>query len=215
VEASAAFTFYQVATYQSLTLNNRRLKVGWGKNPGPLSPALTMAVHSGATRNVYVGNIEDFETFSEDKLKRDFGEYGDIELVNFLKEKYVTASLDLSSSYLLILSIRNCAFVNFTNLSNAIKAIDAIKNKPEYANLRIAHGKDRCANPPRSGPQGGGGSRRNQMGAGGALGMTHDGNDGAHEDDAHGFEVQMADPEIIAAGLHDGLDNKVDGAVEA
>ena len=30
-----------------------------------------------------------------------------------------------------------------------------MKNKPDYANLRIAHGKDRCANPPRSGPQGG------------------------------------------------------------
>ena len=55
---------------------------------------------------------------------------------------------------------RNCAFVNFTNISNAIKAIDGIKNKPEYANLRIAHGKDRCANPPRSGPQGGSGGRR-------------------------------------------------------
>lgn len=39
--------------------------------------------------------------------------------------------------------------MNFTNISNAIKAIDGIKNKPEYANLRIAHGKDRCANPPR------------------------------------------------------------------
>lgn len=51
---------------------------------------------------------------------------------------------------------RNCAFVNFTNIQNAIKAIDGIKNKPDYANLRIAHGKDRCANPPRSGPQGGG-----------------------------------------------------------
>ena len=50
---------------------------------------------------------------------------------------------------------RNCAFVNFTNISNAIKAIDGIKSKPDYANLRIAHGKDRCANPPRSGPQGG------------------------------------------------------------
>jgi len=48
------------------------------------------------------------------------------------------------------LCLRNCAFVNFTNISNAIKAIDGIKNKPEYANLRIAHGKDRCANPPRS-----------------------------------------------------------------
>ena len=47
---------------------------------------------------------------------------------------------------------RNCAFVNFTNISNALKAIDNIKTKPDYANLRIAHGKDRCANPPRAGP---------------------------------------------------------------
>jgi RNA recognition motif-containing protein len=136
VDPAAAFTFFQVSSYQGLTLNNRRLKIGWGKNSGPLPPSLALAVHSGATRNVYIGNIEDFELFSEEKLKRDFGEYGDIELVNFLKEK-------------------NCAFVNFTNVSNAIKAIDGVKNKPDYTNLRIAHGKDRCANPPRSGPQGG------------------------------------------------------------
>lgn len=50
---------------------------------------------------------------------------------------------------------RNCAFVNFTNVANAIKAIEGIKGNLEYASLRIAHGKDRCANPPRSGPQGG------------------------------------------------------------
>ncbi len=50
--------------------------------------------------------------------------------------------------------------MNFTNVANAIKAIDGVKNKPDYANLRIAHGKDRCANPPRSGPQGGSGGRR-------------------------------------------------------
>ena len=55
---------------------------------------------------------------------------------------------------------RNCAFVNFTNIANAIKAIDGVKTKPDYTNLRIAHGKDRCANPPRSGPQGGSGGRR-------------------------------------------------------
>ena len=59
---------------------------------------------------------------------------------------------------------RNCAFVNFTNISNAIKAIEGVKNKPDYANLRIAHGKDRCANPPRSGPQGG--MRRSASGNG-------------------------------------------------
>lgn len=39
-----------------------------------------------------------------------------------------------------------------------------MKNKPDYANLRIAHGKDRCANPPRSGPQGG--MRRSASGNG-------------------------------------------------
>lgn len=145
IDPAAAFTFYQVASYQGMTLNNRRLKIGWGKNAGPLPPALALAVHSGATRNVYIGNVEDFEMFNEERLKRDFGEYGDVELVNYLKEK-------------------NCAFVNFTNISNAIKAIEGIKNKPEYANLRIAYGKDRCANPPRSGPQGASGGRRNASG---------------------------------------------------
>jgi len=52
-----------------------------------LTPALALAVHSGATRNVYIGGIEDFDQFNEERLKRDFMEYGDIELVNYLKEK--------------------------------------------------------------------------------------------------------------------------------
>lgn len=151
-----------MSSYQGLTLNNRRLKIGWGKNSGPLPPSLALAVHSGATRNVYIGNIEDFELFSEEKLKRDFGEYGDIELVNFLKEKYVPAFLRVRLVIERTPFCRNCAFVNFTNISNAIKAIDGVKNKSDYANLRIAHGKDRCANPPRSGPQGG--SRRTASG---------------------------------------------------
>ena len=66
-------------------------------------------------------------------------------------------------------SRRNCAFVNFTNIANAIKAIDGVKTKPDYTNLRIAHGKDRCANPPRSGPQGGSGGRRGGGGGGSAA----------------------------------------------
>ncbi|PPR00073.1 hypothetical protein CVT24_008975 [Panaeolus cyanescens] len=175
VDPAAAFTFFQVASYQGLTLNNRRLKIGWGKNSGPLPPTLALAVHSGATRNVYIGNVEDYETFTEDRLKRDFGEYGDIELVNFLKEK-------------------NCAFVNFTNISNAIKAIDGIKNKPEYANLRIAHGKDRCANPPRSGPQGGSGGKRNVSGNG-----TSNAGDGAENGDDDGAYLNGDDVDIAEA----------------
>lgn len=87
IDPSAAFTFHSTATFSGLTLNNRRLKIGWGKHSGPLSPSLALSIQSGATRNVYVGNIEDFDKFSVEKLKRDFGEYGEIELVNYLKEK--------------------------------------------------------------------------------------------------------------------------------
>ncbi|KAK0459368.1 uncharacterized protein EV420DRAFT_1479352 [Desarmillaria tabescens] len=111
------------------------------------------------------------KTFTEERLKRDFGEYGDIELVNFLKEK-------------------NCAFVNFTNISNATKAIEAIKSKPEYANLRIAHGKDRCANPPRSGPQGASGGRRSTSGAGAPEDM--EGVEGGDGDEVANIEPMAA-----------------------
>ncbi|KAI5988220.1 hypothetical protein EDD15DRAFT_2464174 [Pisolithus albus] len=187
VDPAAAFTFFQVSSYQGLTLNNRRLKIGWGKVSGPLPPSLALAVHSGATRNVYIGNIEDFEVFSEEKLTRDFEEYGEIELVNFLKEK-------------------NCAFVNFTNISNAIKAIDGIKNKPDYANLRIAHGKDRCANPPRSGPQGGGARR---SASGNTAAAAHNGNGGI--EDAEGTE-DVGDSEhpeengvVVGDAEHEGV----------
>jgi hypothetical protein len=91
---------------------------------------------------------------------------------------------------------RNCAFVNFTNISNAIKAIDGVKNKPEYANLRIAHGKDRCANPPRSGAQGasGGGGRRNASGYGPTSGLV------------------LTDEEVEAVGMKMG-DASADGGV--
>lgn len=171
-----------------MTLNNRRLKVGWGKNSGPISPALALSIHAGATRNVYVGNIEDFETFSVEKLRRDFGEYGDIELVNYLKEKYVYCSIYVLTLLLYAMLSRNCAFVNFTNISNAIKAIDAIKNKPDYANLRIAHGKDRCANPPRAGAQGAGSARRS---SGGPASPLPPGSEGLEN------ENQPEEPEAI------------------
>lgn len=143
-------------------------------------------MHAGATRNVYIGNIEDFETFSEDRLKRDFGEYGDIELVNFLKEK-------------------NCGFVNFTNVSNAIKAIEGVKNKPDYANLRIAHGKDRCANPPRSGPQGGGAMRRSASGNGQTPTVP--------SDDQELFQVPM-DGTIVGIGEIDHAGQVISELVE-
>lgn len=104
----------------------------------------------------------------------------------------------------LTFSVRNCAFVNFTNVANAIKAIDGTKNKLEYANLRVAHGKDRCANPPRSGPQGMG--RRIASGSGGSTSAepisVGDGEDGEVSN-----PILNGDHGVIA----DGQEMRVDG----
>ncbi|KAK0566728.1 hypothetical protein OC861_003088 [Tilletia horrida] len=136
VDPHAALAFFHLSSYQGIMIHNRRLKIGFGKHSGPLSPAIAMAVQAGGSRNVYIGNIDDPQLFDVEKLKRDFGDFGEVELVNTLEEK-------------------NCAFVNFCNIQNAIKAMEAMKNHPDYQKVKIAYGKDRCGNAPRSGAQGG------------------------------------------------------------
>jgi RNA recognition motif-containing protein len=89
VDPAAAFGFFQATSFHGLTINGRRVKIGWGRNTGPLPASIAVAVHGGATRNVYVGNIsqDEWDSFSEERLRNDFGEFGEIELVNFFKEK--------------------------------------------------------------------------------------------------------------------------------
>ncbi|CAN3372823.1 hypothetical protein DIURU_000985 [Diutina rugosa] len=130
VDPIAAAQFYAMCQLHGLTIHNRRIKVGWGKHSGPLSNALSLAVSNGASRNIYIGNIQDFNHFNSQKLRDDFAMFGDIEQINYLEEK-------------------NCAFINFVNIANAIKAIDGIKSFPDYKNLKINFGKDRCGNLPR------------------------------------------------------------------
>ncbi|KAF2862375.1 hypothetical protein K470DRAFT_256011 [Piedraia hortae CBS 480.64] len=128
IDSTAAASFYALSNLQGLMIHNRRLKVGWGKHSGALPPAIALAVSGGASRNVYVGNLD--ETWTEDRLRQDFKEYGEIELVNTLREK-------------------SCAFVNFTNIANAIKAIEGVRGKEEYKRFKVNFGKDRCGNQPR------------------------------------------------------------------
>lgn len=128
IDPTAAASFFALSNAQGLMIHNRRLKVGWGKHSGALPPAIALAVSGGASRNVYIGNIDD--TWTEEKLRQDFTEFGETELINTLREK-------------------SCAFVNFTNIANAIKAIEAIKQKEEYKRFKVNFGKDRCGNAPR------------------------------------------------------------------
>jgi RNA recognition motif-containing protein len=133
IDPTAAASFYALSNLQGLMIHNRRLKIGWGKHSGALPAAIALAVSGGASRNVYIGNLD--ETWTEEKLRADFSEYGEIELVNALREK-------------------SCAFVNFTNIANAIKAIEGMRGKDEYKRFKINFGKDRCGNAPRQNANG-------------------------------------------------------------
>lgn len=87
VECGAAAIFFSTAAQQGLFFKGSRLRVGWAKEEPTISPALLLAIQSGTTRNVYIGGIKDFETFSESKLRTDFATFGEVEMVNFLKDK--------------------------------------------------------------------------------------------------------------------------------
>ncbi|PGH26890.1 hypothetical protein AJ80_01472 [Polytolypa hystricis UAMH7299] len=128
IDPTSAASFYALSNLQGLMIHNRRLKIGWGKHSGALPPAIALAVSGGASRNVYIGNLD--ESWTEDRLRQDFSSYGEIELVNTLREK-------------------SCAFVNFTNIANAIKAIEGMRGREEYKRFKINFGKDRCGNAPR------------------------------------------------------------------
>ena len=138
IDPTSAASFYALSNLQGLMIHNRRLKIGWGKHSGALPPAIALAVSGGASRNVYIGNLD--ESWSEERLRQDFSEYGEIELVNTLREK-------------------SCAFVNFTNIANAIKAIEAIRQRDDYNRFKINFGKDRCGNPPRQNMNNGNGNQ--------------------------------------------------------
>ena len=145
IDPTSAASFYALSNVQGLMIHNRRLKIGWGKHSGALPPAIALAVSGGASRNVYIGNLD--ESWTEERLRQDFSDYGEIELVNALREK-------------------SCAFVNFTNISNAIKAIEAIRSREDYQRFKVNFGKDRCGNAPRQNNQ-----NTQQLGLHGREGM--------------------------------------------
>lgn len=132
IDPISAAQFYAMSSLHGLIIHNRKIKIGWGKHSGPLPNSINLAVGNGASRNIYIGGLDKIPEiqFTKDKLYYDFKEFGEIEQINFFQE-------------------RHCCFVNFTNISNAIKAIDGIRNNPDYQRCKINFGKDRCGNTPR------------------------------------------------------------------
>ncbi|OUM67078.1 hypothetical protein PIROE2DRAFT_66015 [Piromyces sp. E2] len=128
IDPNAATAFFNRAQSEGLVIKKRVVKVGWGKLSTQLNQQVAKAVQNKASRNVYLGNIND--TITEEKLKQDFSEYGEVELINIIPDKSI-------------------AFVNFTDILSAVKAVEGIQNNEDYKNFKVGYGKDRCGNPPR------------------------------------------------------------------
>ncbi|KAI8332765.1 hypothetical protein BD560DRAFT_51516 [Blakeslea trispora] len=126
-EESAERVYQHFERYQ-VTIRGRKLKLGWGKLSS-ISPRTAFAIKNGASRNLYIGGI-DPAIYTVDKLRKDFSDYGELEQVNVLKDN-------------------NTAFVNFLSLNDAMTALVAIKTKPDYADIKVSYGKDRCGNKPK------------------------------------------------------------------
>lgn len=134
VDPTAAAQFYAMVSLHGLIIHKRRCKIGWGKHSGPLSNPISIAVSQGASRNIYIGNIDWHKPyteayFTENNLRTVFSKYGEVEQINFLPNK-------------------SCCFVNFTNISNAINAFKEVQKIPEFKDLKVNFGKDRCGNIP-------------------------------------------------------------------
>ncbi|CAO3613056.1 unnamed protein product [Mucor fragilis] len=126
MDPETALTVHNHASTVGFVIKGRKARVGWGK-PSQIPNVMMMAYQNGATRNIYLGGIDD--KFSAEKLRADCARYGEIELVNLCQEK-------------------NCAFVNFTSIASAVSALQGLKKfNIEYADLKINYGKDRCSNP--------------------------------------------------------------------
>lgn len=155
IEASTAVQFYTNAFIDPVVLHGNMLKVGWGHHSGALPKSISLAVTVGASRNVYVSlpdfafkdkyiNDPHYQQYSgkyklplENQLRKDFSQYGEIEQINFLSDGH-------------------CCWINFMNISSAIKLVEEVKyNDGEafhrtfddrYRGLIIGYGKDRCGN---------------------------------------------------------------------
>ncbi|CDK27400.1 unnamed protein product [Kuraishia capsulata CBS 1993] len=156
IDSSSSAQFFATSNMDGLMVHGRKLKIGWGRHSGALPNSVMLAVTGGASRNVYIGVVDEEaankpdagQTVSAgnagskvpdvDVLRRDFSVFGEIEQINFFKEGA-------------------CAFVNFLNISSAIKAVDEFngKNRKDvhanfdgrYLDYKISFGKDRCGNP--------------------------------------------------------------------
>jgi len=123
VEPAAALFFHQLCSNEPLFIHGQEVKAGWGKSY-PLRSKIAAAVSRGATRNVFIGQVD--ESTNEDELRDEFKQYGEIDKIDVPPKKSI-------------------AFVHFASIQAATQAVDALKKTEKYKGKRIGFGRDRSA----------------------------------------------------------------------
>jgi RNA recognition motif-containing protein len=107
IDPNAAAAFVSAAQQNPITLANQPIRVNWVKST-PIHPEILGHVRQGATRNLFVGNVEDH--ISDDLIRELFSPFGEFDSIVVLRPKKI-------------------AFVNFASLKSALKAREALQGQ--------------------------------------------------------------------------------------
>ena len=129
LDPNVASAFNSDASMRKIRLHEQELKIGFGKAT-PVQPHVLAAVSQhNATRNVYLGNLD--ESITEETLRDDLSRFGPIDQVKIVRDKQI-------------------GFVHFLSIAIAIKCVQTLSTDPEWRGRRVNYGKDRCAYVPKN-----------------------------------------------------------------
>jgi RNA recognition motif-containing protein len=123
VDITGATNFYNRHCLRGFSVNGVDVKIGWAKDV-PIPTELWAAIQNGATRTIFLGAVDSAQ-FTEHFLTTVFSVFGPLESVRIVSEKKI-------------------AFVQYLDISHAIKALEQLGTDEAWQEKRIAFGKDHC-----------------------------------------------------------------------
>jgi hypothetical protein len=124
IYADDASSFMAKSEQVDILIRGKKVKIGYGK-PSSCSRAIRDFVEQGGSRNIYLGHLQ-AEIHTTDKLVSDLSLFGEVEHVTYVDG-------------------RRYAFVEFADISIAMKAKETLESWPEYQGVKVGFGRDRCA----------------------------------------------------------------------
>lgn len=104
LDGATAAAFHADATVKKLTLHGQELKIGWGHASVVPSQVVHAIAMSKATRNVYLGGLD--ETVTESQLRDDLSRFGPIDQVKIVRDKSIGFVHFLSITVAMKVSLR-------------------------------------------------------------------------------------------------------------